>query len=283
VPAYPVISEGPCTPWAEADDVQGASSIPESADVIAAIDAASYVLWAMTARQFSGGCIGFVRPCGAGCAWGLGDSASNGVNLALAGADWWFGWGGGGGGGGSWGWWNGSAASCGCKPLSQIMLAGYPITGVKEVVIDGEVVDPSGYRIDFNRYLVRLADEHGNSRYWPACQDLDRAPGQPHTFSVEYFYGAPPPTAGKLAACELAVQFWLAINNPAKCTLPTGVTKLTRQGVTIERLLPMFGKDARTGLPMTDAFLAATNPHGLRRRPAVRSPGYPRYPRRTAR
>jgi hypothetical protein len=280
VPAYPVISEGPCTPWASPDDVLGAQGIPDDADVIDAIDAASYVLWTLSARQFSGGCIGFVRPCAAGCSWGFGDSADNGVNLALAGADWWFGWGSG-VGGGSWGWWSGSNQGCGCRPLSEVRLAGYPVTGIKAVTINGTVLDSSEYRLDMNRFLVRLADTDGNARFWPACQDLDREPGEPHTWSVEYFYGAPPPTAGKLAACELAAQFYWAMNNPAKCTLPTGVTKLTRQGVTIERLLPMFGKDGRTGLVLTDAFLASVNPGGLRRRPAVRSPGYPRYGRRT--
>ncbi len=284
MPEYPVISGGPCTPWATPDDVMGASGIPDDADVIDAIAMASYVLWSLSARQFSGGCIGLVRPCATGCGcWGCSpgnglDSLQNGRSLALAGADWWFGWGPGFG----WSWFGAGGDTCGCRAISQVTLAGYPITGIKEVLINGDVVDPSEYRVDFNRFLVRQADADGNPRAWPGCQDMDRPPGDPGTWSVEYYYGAPPPIAGKLAACELAVQFWYALNKPDKCTLPTGVTKLTRQGVTIERLLPMFGKDARTGLVLTDAFLSSVNPNGLRRRPAVRSPGFPRYPRRTS-
>lgn len=273
MPAYPRISAGPCTPWAVPDDVYGASDIDPSNDVIDAIEMASEVLWMLSARQFSGDCLGFVRPCRVGCAcWGPG-----GVGYDLAGGA--FSW----LGGSATGYWWGvdGGETCGCGALSSVTLAGYPVTEIDEVTIDGDVVDPAGYRLDANRFLVRLADADGRPQRWPACQRLDRDPTEPGTWSVKYVYGAPPPIAGKLAACELAVQFWYALHTPTKCTLPTGVTKLTRQGITIERLLPMFGKDARTGLVLTDAFLASVNPAGLRRRPAVRSPGQPRYPRRT--
>ena len=35
-----------------------------------------------------------------------------------------------------------------------------------------------------------MADSDGHSRYWPACQDLDRTPDQHHTWAVKYLYGA---------------------------------------------------------------------------------------------
>lgn len=277
--AYPTLPAGPCTPWATADDVfasQGGA--PDDIDVNADIEAASWLLWSMSARQFSGGCQQTVRPCrtGGGC-WGIAGPESNGVNLAIAGADWWFGWGLGG-----WGWYNGEGfAACGCSALSQVTLDGYPVTGIVEVVIDGETIDPDTYRLDANRYLVRQGQDANGNLHWPSCQNLERPAGQPGTWTVEYQYGTPPPALGVLAAAELALQFYYARTGSADCVLPSGVTKVVRQGITIERLVPMFEKGQRTGLVLSDAFLAGSNPNGLRRRPAVMSPGVPRYPRRT--
>jgi hypothetical protein len=281
VPARPLLDGGPCTPWATAEDVFGMAgeSFDDSNDVNDAIAMAGQVLYALSGRQYSGECIGFVRPCRTGCGWSSGAAAAGaGVDLALAGANWWFGW-----VGGIWGWWNDTGNSCGCDPLSVVKLNGYPITGIKEVVINGEVLDASEYRLDMNRYLVRMRDSEGNKQVWPGCQDLNSPPGDERTWSIEYYYGTPPPLAGKLAACELAIQFYYAMTGSDDCVLSPGVTKVTRQGVTIERLVPLFmGPTNRTGLPITDAFLAAYNPGGLRRRPAIASPGaYPRFPRRT--
>jgi hypothetical protein len=272
----PELSGGPCTPWVTLEEFleafpQFATPSEDPPFLQESIDAAVGILWALTARQFSGSCLGFVRPCRAGCScWGPG-----GVGYELAG----FGWLGGGVLGG-WGF-DGRDLECGCGWISELVLAGYPVTEILEVKIDGVVVDPTGYRLDRRRRLVRLADADGTPRFWPACQRLDLEPTEAGTWSVAYAYGAPPPAAGRLAAFELAEQFFLAATNPGACRLPTGVTKLTRQGITIERLLPMFAKDQRTGLVLTDAFLAAYNPSGLRRRPTIRSPGYPRYGRRT--
>jgi len=286
VPAFPELDGGPCTPWIDAKEVFAASGITllDSVDVNDATAAAQGVLYALSGRQFAGECIGFVRPCRIGCGWGALGGGGDGVALALAGASWWFGgWGGLGGSGTIWGWWgdNTNEPSCGCEPLSQVKLNGYPITGIKEVVINGDVVDSAGYRLDMNRYLVRLRDADGNRQFWPSCQDLSRNAGENHTWSIEYYYGTPPPEAGKLACAELAVQFYLAMAGSDDCILPVGVTKVTRQGVTIERLVPLFSAGRATGLVLTDAFLSSYNPSGLRRRPAILSPGYPKFPRRT--
>lgn len=279
--AHPSLPAGPCTPWTTADDVFGAAGkVPDNIDINAEVDAASWLLWNLSARQFSGGCLETVRPCktGDGC-FGLAGDESNGVNLAIAGADWWFGWGLGG-----WGWRNGGEgySACGCGALSQVKLDGYPVTGIVEVKIGPDVVDPATYRLDAKRYLVRTGrDSNGERLRWPACQNLWLDPPEAGTWTVEYEYGSPVPALGKLAAAELALQFYYARTGSAECVLPTGVTKIVRQGITIERLQPMFVKGQRTGLPLVDGFLAGANPNGLRRRPAVMSPGVPRYPRRT--
>jgi hypothetical protein len=279
--AYPTLPAGPCTPWATAEDVfASAGGVPDSIDVNAEIEAAGWLLWNLSARQFSGGCLETVRPCmtGGGC-WGLAGVESNGVNLAIAGADWWFGWGLGG-----WGWRNGGEGyrACGCGGLSSVTLSGYPVTSIVQVTIGSDVVDPSTYRLDARRFLVRTGlDSNGARLHWPACQKLYLDAGEPGTWSVEYEYGSPVPAMGKLAAAELALQLYYARTGSDDCVLPTGVTRIVRQGITIERLQPMFVKGQRTGLPLVDGFLAGANPNGLRRRPAVMSPGVPRYPRRT--
>lgn len=256
------------------------SGVPDRIDVNTEIEAASWLLWNASARQYSGGCIDTVRPCrlDGGC-WGLAGTETNGVNLAIAGADWWFGWSAGGG----WGWGSGdSFSTCGCGGLSTVKLDGYPVTGIEEVLIGGEVVDPATYRLDQRRLLVRIGeDEGGNRLHWPSCQKLWLNPDQPGTWQVTYTYGSPPPALGLLAAAELALQFYYARIGSDDCALPSGVTKIVRQGITVERLVPLFVKGQRTGLPLTDGFLAGSNPNGLRRRPAVMSPGVPRYPRRT--
>lgn len=285
--AYPTRPAGPCTPWCTAQDVFGlvSPSLPDDVDLNAAIEAASWLLWSLSGRQFSGGCIMQVRPNRVGCScWGPGGPGApdqNGVNLALAGADWWFG---GYGGGGVPGWTNDCGDQGGCGTLSSVTLDGYPVTAIDQVLIDGDVVDPDTYRLDANRYLVRLVDpSSGNQLHWPACQDMARPPTAGGTWEVTYEYGSPPPALGIMAAAELALQFFYASTGNKACKLPSGVTKIVRQGITIERLVPMFVTGQRTGLVLPDAFLAGVNPNGLRRRPAVMSPGVPRYPRRTTR
>ncbi len=117
---------------------------------------------------------------------------------------------------------------------------------------------------------------------WPRCQNLDLPDTEVGTFSVTYEYGVEPPLIGLEAAKQLACQIYLGCTGSDQCQLPTGATRVTRQGVTIER--QFFSRDPktgawRTGLPLVDLFLNTVNPGGLRRRPAVWTPDGPRYAR----
>src|SRR5207247_1889627 len=133
----------------------------------------------------------------------------------------------------------GGLAACRCRPLSQIKLAGYPVREVSEVKIDGDVVDPSGYRLDGWRYLVRL-DDPGPPlvhRRWPRCQNLALADDQPGTFSVSYSFGLDPPLIAVQAAAELACQLLKACasgSGAGSSVLPVGVARVSRQGITLE-------------------------------------------------
>jgi hypothetical protein len=68
------------------------------------------------------------------------------------------------------------------------------------------------------------------------------------------------------------------------CQLPSGTVRVTRQGITIDKMAALgwfrqgskrYGAAARwqTGMPMVDAFLNAANPYGLTRRPMMMAPG----------
>jgi hypothetical protein len=98
---------------------------------------------------------------------------------------------------------------------------------------------------------------------------------------VTYTYGVKPPFAGKLAAIELANNFVRAYNG-LECDLPERVQSIQRQGLSIEMLDPeQFLDNNRTGLYKVDLFLQAANP-GKSLKPAkVFSPDFPRgYTRR---
>lgn len=277
----PQLPGGPCTLWVTGEEVfeaWGAAELPsppapEDLDVYALM--ASEVLFEASARQFNGECEALVRPCRLGCGcWG--------DDWGILNSSWFWGYGSIGYGPAAWGWGNQDGQTCGCGCEARLKLAGYPVTAITEVMIGADVIDPSEYELQEQRYLARFFDDSVDpplQRFWPTCQNLNLPLGQPATWSVQYTFGSPPPEAGRQAALELAWQFFLAIHNPGECMLPTGVTQVVRQGVTITRVLPMFLAGQRTGLILTDAFLGAYNPNGLRRRAAVWSPDI-KYPRR---
>lgn len=269
VPA-PTDTFGPCAPWCSTDDVQ--LNCPNYADDERAptmIECATYILYELSARQFPGVCSTLVRPCNqqCGCNW-LGNG------YLWAGGDVYLrGWGPG-------GYWVGECGTqCGCGSVPEVVLDGFPVQAITQILIDGAVVDPATYRLDGNERLVRVSPNAQTQLYWPWCQDLALPTTQPGTWSVAYTYGTLPPVVGKQAAAQLACHL-LALTDAGDCALPVGTTQIQRQGLTIQReLLATFKASGSTGLVMVDAFIAATNPGGWARPPSVFSPDRPN-PRR---
>lgn len=101
---------------------------------------------------------------------------------------------------------------------------------------------------------------------WGSCGDI----------TVTYQYGAPPPSAGVMAATDLANQFLWAMSDDDRCTLPARVTSISRQGVSWTLIDQQeFLQDGRTGIYSVDLFIKTVNPNGAQRRPRVFSPDLP--------
>ncbi len=181
----------------------------------------------------------------------------------------------------------GQVAYSGCEPVSRVELAGYPVREIVQVKIGGDVVDPTLYRLDMNRYLVRMRDSENVNAWWPSCDIQNLPDTEPGTFSITYRYGIDPPQIGHMAAAALACELWKATpSGGGDCQLPVGVRRSVRQGLTVDRsLFAQWTRDPKTGawavgIPEVDTFLNSYNPSGLRRTASVRSPWVKPFPLR---
>jgi hypothetical protein len=239
---------GPCTPWSGPGHLRCYPlGSPVDDRYAVAANLASDLLYVLSGRQFAGdgACTSTARPAplATSCrCWPW-----------LVGAPAWD--------GSTWGW------SCGCPSASTIRLPGYPVTRVKRVLIDGVELASSAYRLDALRLLVRT-----DGARWPTCQNLAAPLGVVGTWGVKYDHGADPPLAGREAAKALACEIYGALTG-GECSLPTGVTRVVRQGVTYEKVMAAFDASRPVfGVFAVDAFLAAYNPSGQKTRTSVWSP-----------
>lgn len=158
------------------------------------------------------------------------------------------------------------ARQCGCWWYQKIDLnpgqdrgtEDQPVQGVSEVRIDGEPLDATGYRLQFNRYLLRVPQ----GTRWPACQDegADVAPLQ-----VTWTRGTPPDDDlllnGVVPFCrELSKGFC-----GDDCSIdPSIVTAVQREGVSFALINPGDGwKDGLVGMPGVNAAIKRAWPPGL--------------------
>lgn len=253
---------GPCTSWITGDEV---AACPPCADLgsdaavlleTAAVEA-SMALYELSGGRFNGVCEATRRPCrtATSCWDPITGSAWSWQYDSIS---------------GFWGWWREGerSALCGCQPLSIVKLPGYPVREIVEVKIDGTVLpelDDDGkrnYRLDNNTDLVRM-DSPGpplQRRFWPACQQLGLDDDELGTFSVTYTWGIDPPELGRRAAAQLACELvFSCADGDGNCVLPDGITKITRQGIEVNRqlLLGFFDPTKPTGLSSVDLFIAA--------------------------
>lgn len=230
----------------------------------AATNYASTILWAATGRMF-GLCEKTVRPCGrwcqqkdvAGWTWNAGfwtPYISAGVWRNC-----WCGCGAGPG-------------CCSCAPSCQVYIPG-PVASITQVIQHGVVVDPSAYRLDDNKWLVRTDGE-----CWIECQNYDEDSGlggAENTLQVTYMQGLPIPDALLVAAGNLACEFAKACQN-LDCRLPARLSTVARQGVQLTfQNVDDLVRYGLTGLPEVDQVIVALNPYGIKSRMRVISPDLP--------
>jgi hypothetical protein len=226
-----------------------------------AVTMATEVLWQLSGQRF-GLCEVTLRPCRNDCAEGYGTFDQ-----------WWPGVGGSfRSGGGPRPWWfngvwanvcGGCGGSCSCTLLDEALLPA-PTREVVEVRLDGIVMDPSLYRVDENRKLVRT-----DGQLWPMCQDMALDDSQPGTWSVTITVGEDVPALARRAVGELAAEFAKDCAGE-ECQVPYDVTSLNRQGISlsfgnpnVEKIDPLI---RLLGLRMVRLFLATYNPGNLRHR-----------------
>lgn len=245
-----------CAPWETVD----CCDVEPSADNLLV---ASELLYALSGRQYPGVCSETIRPC------------AGGSRLPQGWAYPWYPTRFGGQ------WLNIGCGchidySCACGGVPQIDLGRHDVVEVTLVNIDGTILAADSYRLDEGRWLVRTDGEQ-----WPCCQDLSKDIGETGTWYLELEYGTNPPTMGKLAVSKLACELQKACDGDSTCELPSRVTSVARQGVTLAILDPQdFLDGGRTGLYEVDLFLKAANPNGLARRASAWTPDMPGKARR---
>jgi hypothetical protein len=230
-----------------------------------ALNYATTILWASTGRQF-GECEQVVRPCGRYCrddnVWGW--WWNNGVFVPyISNGIWRNCWCGCGEGPGC----------CTCEPNQQVYLPG-PVVQVTQVVQDGFVVDPSEWRVDDAKWLVRTSGE------WPWCQNYNVDAGvglfNANTLQVTYTRGEPVPDALLDAAATLACEFAKACANQP-CRLPGRLSTVARQGVQLTfQNIDQLIASGFTGIPEVDQIIKAYNPYALPRPMRLWSPDLPK-------
>jgi hypothetical protein len=155
----------------------------------------------------------------------------------------------------------------GMSPESRIKLRGRPVIKIHSIRNkDGVILDPSSY------YLVDHSTIHiAIDTPWTPCNT-----------EITYEYGTVVPMAGKMAAKTLATEFAKLWAGDEECALPQRVTSVSRQGVSYTILDNQeFIDELRTGLYAVDLFLKTTNPDNARRKSKVFSVDTPRARRYT--
>jgi hypothetical protein len=232
-----------------------------------ALSLATEVLWAFTGHRF-GLCPVTVRPCRqpircrwsgwSGYGWNAGAYQSGSVlqPYVLDGL-----WRNGCGGCGS---------ECGCNQQCVIRLSG-PLYAVTQVMTGGAVVPDTAwvvYNGTTTPLLVRTDDE-----CWMHCQNMTQPDDGADALAVTYLKGTPVPNTGRAACGILASEIAKACVGASGCRLPTRVSQVVREGMTLSFIDPLsLYQQGRTGIPEVDMWIAAVNPQGVVRPGAIFSP-----------
>lgn len=224
-----------CTEWLALEDLPGYADDPVKAQH--ALDVATSWLFRSTCSQFTGTCTSTIRPpefCGhqgrCGCSsslhYGYRDDdyrrAREWVRLDLS-----------------------------------TMVPGL-IRDITAVVVNGDELPAADYRLSRGRFLV----PHDPGGLWPwPIQNLNLPDDAEGTWSVTVEHGNPPPPELADAALALAGQLFAKLTD-AECDLPDNATSVSKDGMTIQLMVPEKGM---TGLTMVDSVVGMYPCHSARR------------------
>ena len=155
----------------------------------------------------------------------------------------------------------------GTSSRSRVRLRGRKVIKIHTVRdVDGNIIDPKHY------YLAEHSTLYGSpNSSWSSA-----------SVEVTYTYGSAAPSGGRAAARLLASELVKYYEGDEDCALPARVTSVTRQGITATILDDQaFIDELKTGLYPVDLFLKAVNPDKARARARVFSPDTPRARRIT--
>lgn len=252
-------SQSTCAPWATIADVCSPCDdyAVDPALLEDCLQMASDVLFILSGFRYPGACTDTVRPFGE-CSHGAGTDLQRTADGAT--------------------WVGPSCTRCGWP--YRLRLPRGPVASITSVKIDGALVDAARYRVDNYRDLVFVPESTSAAmQHWPLVQYLERPTTEVGTWEIVYTAGTAPPIGGMKAAAALGCQLALACQPETlgECQLPSGVTQVARQGVTISVLDPAklaeLFKGGATGLPLVDIWLGAENARGAKRPGIVRVPG----------
>lgn len=237
--------------WASVADMGQSATSPNALD---ALQSASYLLWVLSGRKYSGICTATETytcgdPCsGSGnCMWQVLELPSGSLR--------------------SW------CSMDQCVSQRLLFLRNRPARELLSIVDrHGNELDLSWFSI-WDRAAVGPVDLTGCGGL--GCWD-------PCGATVTYTWGTPPPPPGRMAVLELADQFVKAVECPSECKLPERITSVSRQGVSFQVFDPQdFIDNGRTGLYSVDVFLKTVNPDKAQKRARVFSPDMPQAHART--
>jgi hypothetical protein len=142
---------------------------------------------------------------------------------------------------------------CSCTEVHEVLLPGH-VGNIVSVVIDDEILPTTSYRVDNGNRLVRTDGED-----WPTCQDMNAESG-PGTFFVTYLNGNPVDNVGSYIAGLVAAEYAKACLDIA-CALPSNVTSVTRQGISMQLDPDAFANG--TGMRLVDEYVRIWNPYNV--------------------
>lgn len=150
----------------------------------------------------------------------------------------------------------------GTSALQRVRLRGRKVIKIHNLRdMNGNIIDPNTY------YLADHSVIYGTpNAKWTSAN-----------VEVTYTYGSPPPAAGRTAARSLATELVKSYEGDDSCALPQRVTSVSRQGVSYTVLDNQdFIDELKTGIYSIDLFLRVVNPDKARARSRVFSPDVPR-------